>query len=94
MATENYYYIAGVDTANNNFFIKVNPLTDTYTQILNGNDYELLSFVASESGGITFNALRMSDGKKVIGKVGINGGSVQILDEESNVQISYLERIN
>jgi hypothetical protein len=94
MATENYYYIAGVDTANNNFFIKVNPLTDAYTQILNGNDYELLSFVASESAGITFNALRMSDGKKVIGKVSINGGTVQILDEESNVQISYLERIN
>lgn len=36
----------------------------------------------------------MSDGKKVIGKVGINGGAVTILDEESNAKISYLERIN
>ena len=93
-STENYYYIAGKDFSNNTFLIKVNPLNDSFTNILNNNDYDILSFIASETDGITFNALRMNDGKKIIGKVGINGGTVQVLDEESDVQIKYLERIN
>ena len=54
----------------------------------------VFSFTASETDGITFNALRMSDGKKIIGKVGIDGGDVTIIDEESDVEITYLERIN
>ena len=58
------------------------------------NNYEVYTFTASETDGITFNALRMSDGKKIIGKVGINGGAVTVIDEESDAQISYLERIN
>ena len=61
---------------------------------LSNNDYEVYTFTASETDGITFNALRMSDGKKIIGKVGINGGAVTVIDEESNMQINYLERIN
>lgn len=36
----------------------------------------------------------MSDGKKIIGKVGIDGGDVTIIDEESDVEITYLQRIN
>ena len=94
ISTENFYYIAGTDSKNNTFLIKVDPTTDEYTNLLPQNDYDVFSFTASESDGIVFNALRMNDGKKIIGKVGINGGDVTIIDEESDVEISYLERIN
>lgn len=93
-STENFYYIAGTDTSNNTFLIKVDPTDDSYTNLLPQNDYDVYSFTASETDGIIFNALRMSDGKKVIGKVGIDGGDVTMIDEESDVQITYLERIN
>ena len=94
ISTENFYYIAGTDSKNNTFLIKVDPTTDEYTNLLPQNDYDVFSFTASESDGIVFNALRMNDGKKIIGKVGINGGDVTIIDEESDVEISYLKRIN
>ena len=94
ISTENFYYIAGTDSKNNTFLIKVDPTTDEYTNLLPQNDYDVFSFTASESDGIVFNALRMNDGKKIIGKVGINGGNVAIIDEESDVEISYLKRIN
>lgn len=93
-STENFYYIAGTDKSNNTFLIKVDPTDDSYTNLLPQNDYDVYSFTASETDGIIFNALRMSDGKKVIGKVGIDGGDVTMIDEESDVQITYLERIN
>lgn len=94
ISTENFYYIAGTDSKNNTFLIKVDPTTDEYTNLLLQNDYYVFSFTASETDGIVFNALRLNDGKKIIGKVGINGGDVTIIDEESDVEISYLERIN
>ena len=93
-STENFYYIAGKDSSGNAFLVKIDPDTDTCSNILSNNDYEVYTFTASETDGITFNALRMSDGKKIIGKVGINGGAVTVIDEESNMQINYLERIN
>jgi hypothetical protein len=93
-STENFYYIAGTDNSGNTILIKVNPEDDSCTNLLPDNNYEVYTFTASETDGITFNALRMSDGKKIIGKVGINGGAVTVIDEESNAQISYLERIN
>ncbi|WP_406034930.1 hypothetical protein [Treponema saccharophilum] len=93
-STENFYYIAGTDKSNNTFLIKVDPTDDSYTNLLPQNDYDVYSFTASETDGIIFNALRMNDGKKIIGKVGIDGGDVTMIDEESDVQITYLERIN
>lgn len=93
-STENFYYIAGKDSSGNAFLVKIDPDTDTCSNILADNNYEVYTFTASETDGITFNALRMSDGKKIIGKVGINGGAVTVIDQESDMQISYLERIN
>lgn len=93
-SSENYYYVAGLDTSSKTFLVKINPDSNECTHLLNQGEYDVFSFTASETDGITFNALRMSDGKKVIGKVGINGGDVTMIDEESNAEISYLERIN
>lgn len=94
VSSEHYYYIAGSDKNNNTFLVKINPVDDSYKHLLPLNDYDVYAFTASESDGVIFNALRMSDGKKVIGKVGINGGKITMIDEESNVQVTYLERIN
>ena len=93
-STENFYYIAGTDTNNNSFLIKINPENDQYTNLLNKNEYDVLSFTASETEGIIFNALRMSDGKKIIGKVGIDGGTITTIDEEIDSEIYYLQKIN
>ena len=59
-----------------------------------GNKYQVYAFSASETDGITFNALDTSTMKKVLGKVSINGGAPVILDSENdNSQITFLERI-
>ena len=89
---EDYLYISGKDSSHNYILIKVNPATGECTQIL-GNEYEIYSFSVSEQDGIIFNALRMVDGKRIIGKVSTFGGAVTVLDQESNAQITYLERI-
>lgn len=93
-STDNYYFLSGSDSSSKTFLIRVNPEDDSYIHLLPQNEYDVYSFTASEENGVIFNALRMSDGKKVIGKVGINGGAVKMIDEESDVKISYLERIN
>lgn len=90
--TDNYLYIYGKDSSHNYFLIKVDPDTGVCSKIL-GNEYEIYSFSVSEQNGITFNALRMADGKRIIGKVSTSGGTVTFLDEDSNAQIAYLERI-
>ena len=92
-STEYYYYIAGKDTSSNCFLIKVTPGGASYTNVL-GNKYQVYAFSASETDGITFNALDTSTMKKVLGKVSINGGAPVILDSENdNSQITFLERI-
>ena len=90
--TENYYYIAGKDSSSNCFLIKVAPGGTSYTTIL-GNDYQVYAFSASETDGITFNALRNSDMKKVMGKVSINGTGFRELNAEGNTTVTFLERI-
>ena len=36
----------------------------------------------------------MSDGKRVIGKVDIDSNNLNMIDEENDVEIIYLEKIN
>ena len=93
-ATENYYYIAGVDSNGKNFLARIDPKDDSYVNLLPQGGYEVHSFTVSESDGIIFTALRPSDGKEVIGQIGIDGGEVTVLDEKSGIRITYLERIN
>ena len=59
-----------------------------------GSDCDVYALTADETEGITFNALRMSDGKKIIGKVGINGGAVTTINEEGDAKVICLERVN
>ena len=91
-AANNYYYIAGVDSTSNTVFKKINPETDTHTDVLPMNQYDIFSFTVSDENEIIFNALRMSDGKKILARVS-NLGVLSILDEESDSKVISLERI-
>ena len=91
--TENYYYIAGKDSSSNYFLIRVTPGGTSYTPVL-GNEYQVYAFSVSESDGITFNALRTSDMKKVLGKVSINGGGVTLLNAEEDMEVVELIPLN
>ena len=91
-ATENYIYVSGKDISSNYFLIKVTPDTGANTKIL-WNNYEVLSFTASEADGIVFNALRILDGKRVLWKISAGGGPETILRTEEDAEVYYLERI-
>lgn len=94
-STENYYYVSGIDSDRNTFLVQIDPNTDSVVNLLSQDEYVITAFTASETDGIVFNAERRIDSRKIIGKVGINGGDVSIIiDEESDVEITYLERIN
>ena len=91
-ASDEYLYFAG--KANSGYFlIRVIPggTSLAYETILD-NDFEVYSFTVSEEDGITFNALRKSDGREIIGKVATSGGPVIVLSQEIG-KITYLERI-
>ena len=74
--------------------MKVEPGVDTVTTLLPqaGVYYDIFKMVVSPDGVVTFNALRMSDGIKVLGEVEADG-NVNILDESLNVQVVTLERV-
>ena len=91
--SSNYYYIAGRDENSNSVLIKVNPLNDEYEFLTDPGVYEIYKISASENDEVLFNAMKMSDGSKVIGKIDSNG-NLTILDESLNAEIIVLERIN
>lgn len=90
---ENYYYIAGNNNNDNPVLRRFNPVDDTYIDILAAGEYDVYEFTVSSSNDITFNALRMSDGIKVIGEVSPEG-IVTIIDSESNNEVIAIEAIN
>ncbi|HRX16486.1 MAG TPA: hypothetical protein P5123_09235 [Spirochaetota bacterium] len=94
--SDNYYYIVGKSSGSVNF-IKIDPTDGTTTTLLSSDLYYVTCFSVSSSNQITFNALRYSDGAKIIGKIDANGSGpyiVTIVDESINAEISVLERIN
>lgn len=93
-ASDDYYYLAGADASNNPLLLRVNPLTDEVTTLLpsDGISYEVIDMVVSSEGEITMNALRFSDGVKVIGRIDA-AGTLFILDEALNSSVTSLERL-
>lgn len=92
--TENYYYLSGVDNANKNRFVRIDPDTDEVFDILKPNTYEVHTFSADEGKAYTFNGIRMADGNLVIGTVNWDGTGLKILDEDSGINAVYMNRIN
>ncbi len=87
----NYYYVVGYDESNNPLLIRVNPADDT-TTILQSVEYDIFKLNASEDDEVIFNALRMTDGKMVIGKIDA-AGTTTIIDETLDQEVTVLERI-
>ena len=93
LATDNFYYLHGSNSSSDSFFVKVDPTDDSYTVLsLSTDEYYLYTWAPSTADELIFNALRMSDGVNVVGKFDVSG-NLTILDEESDVEMVVLERI-
>lgn len=93
VASDHYYYLSGNDEASRPTLIKVSAHSNRPETLLPPNDYDIYTMVVSHDDILTFSALRMSDGRRVIGEIDSNG-QVTILDEEMGTNIIILERIN
>ena len=87
--SEDYYYVA----TKSGEIIKVNPLDDTYSTLLDPGDYDIYKMAVSADNSVIFNALRMSDGKKVLARIS-SLGVLEILDETLTKDIVLLEKLN
>jgi len=92
VSSDNYYYIVGTSVAGKSILMKVNPVDDTYELLING-EYDIYKMDVSKSDEIVFNALKLSDGKIVIGEID-QLGAITILDETLENQVLVLERVN
>lgn len=72
--------------------VRINPYTYNCDVIFQDNNYEIYSFIVDDNETITFNGLRLSDGKMVIASISKNG-NFNTLSESSNSRRIVLERI-
>jgi len=93
VASDNFYYLHGSNNFSDSVLIKVDPTDDSYTILsFSTDEYYLYTMSTTTADELIFNALRMSDGVNVIGKFDVSG-NMTILDEESDVEMVVLERI-
>jgi hypothetical protein len=90
--SENYYYLSGLNSSQQPVLIKVNPTNDAVTELLKAGAYDIYAMTVNKKDELIFNALRMSDGVKVIGKIS-SEGTLQIIDTKLNSGVVALERI-
>ncbi len=91
-ASSDFYYLSGKD-GNNPLLLKVDPSDDSVEILLAEGLYDIITMSVSSDNKVLFNALRMSDGVKIIGEID-SKGKVTVLDETLNTEIVILERIN
>ena len=92
-SSSNYVYISGTDnSSSNSVLVKFNPSDNSSSQMYTKGTYDIYNFNVTSDDTITFSALRMNDGKKVLGKILANG-TLSITDESINKEITILERI-
>lgn len=89
-SSDGFYYIAGNGPDLNPVMYRVNPTTDAATRLLEG--YEVRRMVVSPDDVVTFNAVRMQDGAKVLGRVAADG-AVTILESTIDQEIVELMRV-
>lgn len=91
-ASLTYYYLAGTDENDDPVLLRVNPGNDASEQMFTAGAYDIYKMAVSDSDGITFNALRMSDGAKIIGKIDADK-NLTIVDATLNQEVNTLVRI-
>lgn len=90
--SDDFYYFVGSDANRNCKVVKVDPVTYQYEYLLSDGEYDVYNLSVNENS-IVFNALRMSDGAIVMGRIN-NNGNIKILDDKLESQVTVLERIN
>lgn len=90
VASDDYYYVAGVNNTNKNVIQRIDPLTKEYSTIAEG--FDVYKLCVSDDEIITFNALKMNDGAIVIGTINSNG-NLNILDESLEEEVTVLTQI-
>jgi hypothetical protein len=92
-ASDNYYYIAADDASNQPVIVKVDPLDDSWVLLTTPGEYDVYKMDVSKTDTLAFNALRMSDGVKVIGEIDA-ANALAIIDETLNQEVIVLERVD
>tara|TARA_B100000953_G_C17989804_1_gene411725 strand:+ start:12 stop:1223 length:1212 start_codon:yes stop_codon:yes gene_type:complete len=93
-SSSNYVYISGTDNSSDNtVIVKFNPNDNSFSQIYTDGTYNLYNFNVTSDDCIIFSALRMNDGKTVLGKID-KEGDLTITYESDNEKITILEIIN
>jgi len=93
VSSPGYYYLSGTNASSLPVLLKVDPTDDTVTELLPAGAYDIYSMYVDSSDKVTFNALRMADGKKVFGQIDA-AGTLTITDDQLDVEAVVLERIN
>lgn len=94
-SSDNYYYLAGYDASNYSILLKIDP-TDPDNHIVENllpvGSYDVYKMSITSDDVVTFNALRMADGAKIVGEISASG-DLTVLDESLGVEMLSLERI-
>ena len=90
--SENYYYLSGLNSSQQPFLIKIDPSTDTVTELLPAGAYQVYEMAVRSNNQLTINALRISDGVKILGKISPDG-VLAVIDEQMNVEVAVLKSI-
>lgn len=85
--TDEYVYMYG-----GNKLYKMQNSNNVFTDISSG-EYEFYTFGAGNDNELVFSALRYSDGKKVTGRL-TTTDQLEIIDEESDREATYMIRLN
>jgi hypothetical protein len=86
-----YIYCCG-QTIGQYSIVRINPYTYNSDVIFQDANYEIYSFTVDDNETITFNGLRLSDGKMVIASIN-KEGKFNTLSESSNSERVVLERL-
>jgi len=92
VSSNNNIYLSGTNDAAQPVLFKIDVNTGTATSLFAAGAYDIFAMTVSPNDELTFNALRMSDGRKIIGKI-TSSGQVQVLDESLDSEVVVLERI-
>jgi len=86
--SDDYIFIAV-----NSTILKISVQDFSYTSLLEENQYDIFAFSVSDDGIITFNALRYSDARIVLGEID-ETGSITIIEEDLDTEVVSLMRLN
>ncbi len=91
--SDNYYYLAGMD-GNQPVLVKVDPSTfpHTATYLVPRGELDIFNMVVSSDDVITFHALRMSNGRTIIGEISTSGNITEY--EEMGNEVMQLVKLN